>query len=488
MGKVKSAVFTVLFTIVIAVLCAMCVVPTFTLPFNIGGSVKEYNSVLNVMSLDGELGGGYYTVYYPEGVISSSEYDAEYSAKKEVSDELANKYAEEYVKHGSLYLEKDVTENGDADEDFKAEFETAVKVIVERYAELDLDALKIDVVDDYAIRVEVSSAVANPDELFSLMSSNGDFTLNHSSKTLPLLRPTNNYGMDTYFEKVEVKMSGDTPFVHLRLTKEGLEKYKNVTAVVMADEEDTTLNFKVGVVTVVSLSVTEEATERDLYISGYSDELSAKAVAAVLNSCISSDTIELELYADDTNAALSVYGDKVATFAYIAMGVVLLGLCVFSAVRYKGVGVAYVYGLLSYAICAIMCVSLIEVINLSVAGVMAIMLGGIVFTFTNYYFYKRIKEEFEGGKRIASAVKDGYNKNYIPVIDVYAVLLVGALAMYLIGIGSVAMFGQIFGICALIAGLCSCVLTRFYFAMLMGNVKNQYKFCNFKREVIDDED
>ncbi len=118
MGKGKSAVFTVLFTVLIVVLCAMCVVPTFTLPFNVGGTVTEYRSVLEVMSLDADLGGGYSTVYYPEGVISSAEYDAEYEAKKEVSDTLAEEYADGYVKHGSLYLEKDITEDGDADADF----------------------------------------------------------------------------------------------------------------------------------------------------------------------------------------------------------------------------------------------------------------------------------------------------------------------------------------------------------------------------------
>lgn len=93
MGKIKSAVFTVIFTIVIAVLCAMCVVPTFTLPFNVNGSVSEYRSVLSVMNLDSDLGGGYYSVYYPEGVISASEYEAEYASKKAVSEDLAADYA-----------------------------------------------------------------------------------------------------------------------------------------------------------------------------------------------------------------------------------------------------------------------------------------------------------------------------------------------------------------------------------------------------------
>lgn len=487
MGKIKSAVFTIIFTVVIAVLCAMCVVPTFTLPFNINGSVSEYRSVLSVMNLDSDMGGGYYSVYYPEGVISSSEYEAEYASKKAVSEDLAADYAADYVKHGALYLNADIVENGDADAEFKQDFEDAVQIIVDRYEALDLDYVKIDVADDYSVRIELSSEISDPDSVFSILAASGDFTLSHSSSTLPLLKPTRNYPMNTYFKKVSTRVSGDTPYVRFYLTDEGRSKVKSISNTVAADEDDQVLYFCVGDVSVISLTVDGIIDSDELYLSGYEEELSAKCVASLMNSCINGNTVELSMTVGETNSFDSVMGENIDTVVYIAVGIAMLAVCVYSALRYKGIGAAHIYGFLSYAICAIMCVSLIETVYLSLGGVIAVILGGVLMCLSNYYIFGNVKSEFENGKRISASMKEGYKKSLATLIDIHIILVIASGLMYFVGISALSMFGAIMAICTIISAACV-ALTCFYWLMLMGNVKNQFKFCNFKREVIDDED
>ena len=56
MGKKKSIVLMVLLTIVIVVLCAITVVPSFAIP----GTVKSWNPVVMQYDLGTDLGGGYY--------------------------------------------------------------------------------------------------------------------------------------------------------------------------------------------------------------------------------------------------------------------------------------------------------------------------------------------------------------------------------------------------------------------------------------------
>ena len=88
MGKKKSVVLLTLITIVIVVLCAMIVVPSFELPFLWNGAVSEWNPVVKTYDLGADLGGGYYTYYYPEGIISETEYKDECESFED-ADKLA---------------------------------------------------------------------------------------------------------------------------------------------------------------------------------------------------------------------------------------------------------------------------------------------------------------------------------------------------------------------------------------------------------------
>ena len=112
MGKKKSIVLMVLLTIVIVVLCAITVVPSFTIP----GTVKIWNPVVKQYDLGADLDGGYYAYYYPTGVISETEY-------KNLDD--ADKA--DYQNHKGLYLNKDadlgiITEDGAVSKDFEENF------------------------------------------------------------------------------------------------------------------------------------------------------------------------------------------------------------------------------------------------------------------------------------------------------------------------------------------------------------------------------
>ena len=76
MGKKKSVVLLTLITIVIVVLCAVAVFPSFHLSVFKKDSVKTWNPVVSLYDTDEELGGGYVARYYPAGVISATEYDS----------------------------------------------------------------------------------------------------------------------------------------------------------------------------------------------------------------------------------------------------------------------------------------------------------------------------------------------------------------------------------------------------------------------------
>jgi len=488
MGKKKSVALFIVFTVIIVFLVAMCVVPTFTLPFNINGSVKEYNSVLNVMAYDSQLGDSYYSIFYPQGVISKSEYESEYEAKKAVSEKAAEEYAADYTAHGSLYLNNDIVENGDADADFKEDFEKMTRVICKRFDAMGLNYLRVDILDDYSLRVEISSEVTDPDTVFGVLSTGGDFTISHSSRSLPYF-PANRHSMDYFISSVSVAVNSGTPYIKMDFTDEGRTLFSSVSSIIASNEDDQTINFNVGETAVISFTLDESIDQSSLYISGYTDEKAAKAVAVLFDSCLSdSDVLDSNMNASTARTAEAAVGDNAIKFVYIAFGVIILFTAIYSIINYRGMGVAHIYGFLSYLIIAIMIVSLAGYMQLSIGGILAIFFGFLMTTVCNYYFFANIRKEFEGGKRIEAAVKEGYKKSILPLVDIYAVLVMATIFMIFVGTSALSVFAQVLIFALISSAASSILLTRFYLAFMLGAAKDKFKFCKFEREVDDDED
>ena len=95
MGKVKSAIITTLIIVAIVVLTVFA-----TVSFPMG--VENFNSMLTSIHLGSDLTGDAYVMLYPEGVISSEEYNAEYNGKE--SEEDKQEYVGKYEAKGGVYF------------------------------------------------------------------------------------------------------------------------------------------------------------------------------------------------------------------------------------------------------------------------------------------------------------------------------------------------------------------------------------------------
>ena len=106
MGKKKSVVLLTLITIVIVVLCALAVVPSFHLSVFREDSVKTWNPVVSLYDLDEDLGGGYVARFYPKGIISGAEYESDLLDYADDADAL-EEYKNSYAAFNGLYLSTD---------------------------------------------------------------------------------------------------------------------------------------------------------------------------------------------------------------------------------------------------------------------------------------------------------------------------------------------------------------------------------------------
>ena len=170
MGKKKSVVLIVLISIVMFVLAVITAFPKFTIPGTNG--VKEWNPAVLQYDLGSDFGGGYYAYYYPQGVITETEYKENVEAL--TGDEL-KEYKSSYKKYGatSLYLSTNADDGifteGNKErvsEAFTKAFDKAVELVTERFearAAKTGSSYSVSVVDDYAIRVQISSGENSKD-------------------------------------------------------------------------------------------------------------------------------------------------------------------------------------------------------------------------------------------------------------------------------------------------------------------------------------
>ena len=498
MGKKKSVALIVIVTVVLLGLLFISITPTFPVktPYSL-------QSLLNTVRLGADLGGGYGAVYYPEGVISAEEYAGEV-ARYESGE--GTDPAEQYVANGGVYLdsEKVLDENGEVLESFKTEFETAYRVFKQRFEDKNFTDCSVWVEDGYTIRVEVSdvSQKETVSNVFSVLAYSGELYFSDTDTSTNSKNVLMTGGSE-HISRADVVDLGDSGYgIAVHLTKAGRAKFAEITGnLVSSSSSDSTssasatLYLYMGTEVLMSAGVDSALDQDVVYIGGsnssgsvaYPTRESAETIACVINSALDEENVfnlslQPQVYSYD-----ATMGEHAALIAACVIGVLVLAMIVFSLIRYKGMGLAHVYGFLTYALIFILCLAFVPQITVNIAGLLAIVLSAAMMVGFNYYAFRNIRSEFYTGKTLTSAIKSGYKKSLAITIDAHIILFIASLVVYFISLGSAQYLALIFLIGTVISAACTLAVTRFYLYMFLAQPKNKIAFCNFKREETEDE-
>ena len=179
-------------------------------------------------------------------------------------------------------------------------------------------------------------------------------------------------------------------------------------------------------------------------------------------------------------------GTNAGLIVAIVFGVLTLVMAVYSIIRYRGMGLAHVFGFITFALLMILCLSLIETVVLNMAGVLAILATATLLCGFDWYAFKNIADEFATGKTLTASIKAGYKKSLALTIDVHVVLFLAALILYFAATGAVFYMATILLFGTALSAACSLGVTRFFFYVFLAQPKNKIAFCNFKREETED--
>ncbi len=516
MGKKKSVVFTTLITIVILVLCAVVALPTIgTLPGTNG--IKTWRPAVMQYDLGAEFGGGHYAYYYPNGVITETEYDA-----------LEDDEKTTYTKVGGLYMSNDeddciLTADGKVDAGFQAAFDSAVERITDRFAARAAysgSTYRVSVVNDYAIRVDISAterssnqdsatyayqaigSYANMGELSFEIASSDD---SGSTTTEKVDQLTDDVTVKDLIKSVSVKTRYKVAFVKMTFTslgKEMLEDFKS-------NSSATSLNLVMGDTTLMQITTGDEGSintknEVEYGVAQDSEILTAHTLCALIESALDKGGVNINDKEETplefnvpTSSELRtyepVYGDflgmNTLIWVYLAVLVVLVIACALAIVKMGGFGVMNAYVSVFYTVVVAFCYRYITtgVFAFGLPSVFVYLAGLAIINVINAYIYRAIREEVKLGKTVQSSVKGGYKKTLWAIVDIYAVLLLGAVALLVAvaGMHTVALQAII---CIVAAAFGSLLMGRFMNLLLLSASKDKYKYFRFVREEDDDDE
>ena len=504
MGKKKSVVLMTLLTIVIVVLCALIALPSFP----ISGTIYKWEPIATNYDFSADLGGGYYTYYYPNGVISGTEYAQNLAGlENDGEQEEIDEYKNAYKQFGGLYLSTDVEDgvldaDGNVDETFAEQFDAFADEVAKRFEKKGYSDYRVAVVDNYSVRVEIPKSEANDQvmEVFGKLSMTGEVTLEIGDELVKEMKDDELTANDL-IKSVSVGNRYKATYLKVQFTGKGKEMIRRVKSELssQADQssEGKTLDIKVGGTTVASIyqdAITYNNAEArpmavDQAQGGY-----IKTYSILLNSALN-NPLELKM---STTSAVSgsnicifapVYGKNVVTLLYIALGAILLATLIVPVVMMGKFGVVSGYGTLSYFIVAGICFKYITggVFEFSLGTVLVFLAGLAVMNVIQMQIYNRIKKEAETGRALEASIKDGYKKTLWGIVDVYAVLLIIAVVLLFAGAGLFTMALQAI-ICIVTGAFCNLLWLRAINYMLFSASKNHFKYFRVVRRIDDDED
>lgn len=512
MGKIKSAICLVLTTLVIVALGFICFVS-----FDYGeNGMHRFDSVISVIDKDANFGaeygangsyrgGGYSATFYPEGVITANEFDENCKAK--TGDDLADykeKYAipEEYPDlceaYPNLRFEKEKALDGDKiSAEFADKFAYAKDRLTARYTRMNITDLRVDVADDYTLHVFVpqSTGTANAyTATFDLFSQMGDLDILYGSSedtATSILRADETIGDYVKSAGTAVDTNG-THFVTVRLTSLGKKTLASKTQGLSADSTGSII-FRIGGENVIpAISVSSPITNGVISFGNSSfDGVTATALATLIEetaTCGVSIEGSFSLSADHVVVEPALYGENATFYLYIAFGVLFVAMMAFFFARYGLLAFVHLYTYLIFLLVTILCMWAISFVTLSAATFAAILLSSLLLSVSQVFVYEEARKEYKTGKTIAACVKNAYKKCLWHIFDLHIIVAGVAFILYAIAFSQLAAFGFMLGLTAVFSGIASLALGRFFWAIMMSFTEKPGKFCNFKREEVEDND
>ena len=422
MSKAKSIVILT----VLAILIAFFGVASFV-TFPIGK--YDYKSIFGAISKGIDLEGGYYAVLTPaEGESASAE---DIDAVIET-------------------LRKRLDDNG--------------------YTEATIER------QDSGLRVEIPN-VDDPDSLMKLIGDQGELQFRDSKGDVKLT--------GDHIKNAQAGYDQDgNAIVQLKFTSEGSDLFAAATKAIAAKENgvDNKLSIYLGDTLVSSPTVESQIVSATAQITGIGNYDTAKTMASVIKS----GSLRVQFKISESKPISASMGENVLGKAMMAAGIGLLIIFVIMMFMYRGMGGAASIALMIYVLLYVGILAIFPGVQLTFPGIAGIILSIGMAGDANVVIFERIKDEYASNdmKTIESAVKGGYKRAVVTVLDSNVTTLMAAAVLWIFCSGAIKGFAITLFLGTAISLLTSIFVTRwimYLFKPFGGEAEGVAKLYNLRR-------
>lgn len=422
MSKAKSIVILT----VLAILIAFFGVASFV-TFPIGK--YDYKSIFGAISKGIDLEGGYYAVLTPaEGESASAE---DIDAVIET-------------------LRKRLDDNG--------------------YTEATIER------QDSGLRVEIPN-VDDPDSLMKLIGDQGELQFRDSKGDVKLT--------GDHIKNAQAGYDQDgNAIVQLEFTSEGSDLFAAATKAIAAKENgvDNKLSIYLGDTLVSSPMVESQIVSATAQITEIGDYDTAKTMASVIKS----GSLRVQFKISESKPISASMGENVLGKAMMAAGIGLLIIFVIMMFMYRGMGGAASIALMIYVLLYVGILAIFPGVQLTFPGIAGIILSIGMAVDANVVIFERIKDEYASNdmKTIESAVKGGYKRAVVTVLDSNITTLMAAAVLWIFCSGAIKGFAITLFLGTAISLVTSIFITRwimYLFKPFGGEAEGVAKLYNLRR-------
>lgn len=229
-----------------------------------------------------------------------------------------------------------------------------------------------------------------------------------------------------------------------------------------------------------SISVTEQI-DGFMFISSSAMSQSYAEDLAIQMYC-GSTPLTLTTVGNQVNTIGATYGKTALMLTVIALGVLMVAVLVFFAVRYREFGLMLCLSTLLFVGLMLFLLQTISLFEVSLGGVAGVLASVLMFAALNIIPMEKIREEYAKGKKIPASVKSGYKKSYGLMIDISVVGFVTSILCYFIGTGSLKTFSMGLLVGSLLALFVSIIVSKFLIDSYIAFNRTKEKRVNLKRE------
>lgn len=319
---------------------------------------------------------------------------------------------------------------------------------------------------DSQIRIEVPD-VDDPDQVLSLIGEPAklEFKKENSDTAEAVLT-----GKDIKGAEYQYNSETGEHGVSITFTTSGATKFHSLTSELSTSQSP--LYIYLGGQLFSSPTVKETIAGGSTFISG---GMNSQAEAEAYATKILSGTYSVELSLSEKNVITATLGENALLYSIIAGAIGLALIFVFMYIVYRNLGLIANLSLVFYTVILMMLLSVLPFIQLTLPGVAGIILGLGMAVDGNIVVFERIKDETKAGKKIPAAVKSGFSRASVAVLDSNITTIIASLVLAWLGTGTIRGFAYTLLVSIVVSMFTTLVVTRGLIKLALNINSTKYK-------------